>query len=64
MPEKNPAIKRFNLDDPAVFADFVKTGRVWQFPQYWQMAIDAINKGTINKAECQRIPAEAMGALD
>ena len=63
MADKHPAIKRFNLDDPAQFADFVKTGRVWQFPQYWQMAIDAINRGDINKAECKRIPAEAEAAL-
>lgn len=57
-------VKRINLDDPAQRAEFIKSGGIWKFPQYWQVAIDAINKGEVPLAECKDIPAAAKGALN
>ena len=63
MLDNRPQMKRVNLDDPAQLRKLIANGAIWQFPQYWQKAIDAINSGLIPVGECKNVPAQAMAAI-
>ena len=54
---------RLNVDDPATLKRLTENGSIWQFTQFWQKAIDAINRGEIDPAACKDMPAQARAAL-
>ena len=58
-----PRIVRLNLDDTSTLVRFVRSGLVWQFPQYHDLAIQTIRSGRVNREDCEGIPAAVRSIL-
>jgi hypothetical protein len=58
-----PKVVRINLDDPERMAAMLRSGAIWQLPQFWQKAVKAIESGLVPLAECKNVPAEVMKGM-
>ena len=54
---------RLNVDNPEDMARLLRSGAIWNLPQYWQKAIDAIHSGLVPVAECKNIPPQVAEGL-
>ena len=52
-----------NVDNPDDMARLLRSGAIWNLPQYWQKAIDAINAGLVPLAECKNVPPDVMAGM-
>lgn len=60
---RRPHFIRVDLDDPATRHRLIRNGAVWRFAQYWQLAINAIERGEVPLDECQNMPPEVKAFL-
>jgi hypothetical protein len=58
-----PRVIRLNLDDPATMERMLRNGTVWRFTQFWQDAVNAIERGVVPLSECLNVPPEVVKAL-
>ena len=56
MDRTRPRVKRINLDEPAELAALIRSGAIWNLPQFWQKAIDAISDELVPLSDCRDMP--------
>ncbi len=60
---RRPHFIRVNLDDPETLHRLIRNGAIWRLPPFWQMAVNAIERGDVAITECENVPPEVRDFL-
>ena len=55
--------KRVNLSNPEDMKNMLRSGAIWEHPQFWQEGFQALEFGLLPLSECKNVPESVVKFL-
>ena len=64
IPSNRPVFKRINLSEPEDMKNMLRSGMLWEHPQFWQEGFTALESGLLPLSECKDVPPQVVEYLN